>query len=466
MIFETVRTDGLAQLSYLLGDETAGVCAVVDPRRDVDVYLELARRHEARIAHVVETHIHADFVSGSRELADRTGAAVHVGRSDAYGFPHEPLDHGDVIELGRLELRILHTPGHSPEHVCLVVAGGGGAREPWGVLTGDVLFAGSVGRPDLAADHPAEELARALHRSLRGTLLPLGDDVLAFPGHGAGSPCGSDIGDRDVTSLGYERRHNAKLAAADEDDFVEAVLADLPEVPRYYPRTKELNARGPEPTRGPDHLPALSAAEFRERGQSDGALVLDTREIVAFGAGHVEGAVNVALRDSLFPVWAGRLLDPDLELLLVTPDPSDVATVQLHLHRIGLDRIGGWLRRGMPGWIEAGEPYVRRRDMSVHELRERLERGDADLQLLDVRSDAEWRSGRVRGARHLYAAEIEDRARELDRERPVATYCGSGYRAGAAASVLERLGFERVHNVPGSMSAWEAAGYPLDRGDG
>lgn len=466
MIFETVKTEGLAQLSYLVGDPAAGTCAVVDPRRDVEVYLELARRHGVRIDHVLETHIHADFVSGSRELARHTGAPVRAGRSDAYGFPHEPLDDGDVIRLGDLRLRVLHTPGHSPEHVCYVLSGGAGASEPWGVFTGDVLFAGSVGRPDLAAGLSEEELARALRQSIVEKLLPLGDDVVVFPGHGAGSPCGSEIGDRDVTTLGYERRHNEKLAAdggepPDEDDFVRAVLGDLPEEPRYYSRMKEINAEGSETAGGLGHLGALSPAEFRARADAEGTVVVDAREIVAFGGGHIEAALNIALRDA-FPVWAGWLLDPGDELLLVPPDASDVDTLHRHLHRIGLDRVGGWLRRGMRGWIEAGHSYVRRPDMTVHELRDRLRDGDGELQVLDVRSDAEWRTGHVPGARHVYAPHVPAAADELDRERPVATYCGTGYRASAAASLLERLGFDRVHNVPGSMEAWNAAGYPLE----
>lgn len=489
MIFETVRTEGLAQLSYFLADDTARVAAVIDPRRDVEVYLELARRHEVRITHALETHIHADFVSGARILAERTGARVCVGRSDAYGYsPDRLLDDGDEVAVGELTLRVFHTPGHSPEHVCFAMAGPGGGggdegggsshgdagegRDPedgrgrtWAVFTGDTLFAGSVGRPDLAAGLDPEEQAGRLHDSIHEKLLPLGDHVLAFPGHGAGSPCGADIGDRDVTTLGIERRTNSKLDVASREAFVETVLEDLPDEPAYYARMKEVNARGPDPAAVLPHLPALDPDAFARAMEQPEAMVVDAREIVAFGGAHITGSLNIADRGS-FPVWAGRILRPDQRILLVLPHPDRLDEVHRHLFRIGLDDVGGYLAGGMRRWIESGRSMASRPDLSVHELHHRIREGeDGDaLQVLDVRSDEEWAMGRIPGARHVFVPDLVHELDRLDRDRPVAVYCGSGYRSSLAASLLEREGFAHVYNVPGSMTAWLAAGYPLEDG--
>lgn len=461
MILETIESEGLAHLSYFIADEDAGVAAVIDPRRDVGVYLRLAREHGVRVEQILETHIHADFVSGSRELADRTGGTILVGASDEYEFDHEALHDGDEVEVGSLVLRALHTPGHSPEHVCFAIRQSKDAPQPWAVFTGDTLFAGSVGRPDLAADHEPEELARDLYRSIHEVLLPLGDEVLVYPAHGAGSPCGADIGEREVTTLGYERRHGDLLQIDEVDEFVRKVLADAPEAPTYYSRMKEVNARGPEVVGGLAHLRACDPDRV-QRSIDEGDLLVDTREIECFGAAHVAGSINLALRDS-FPVWAGWTLDPEQRVWLLCARNDDVETVQRHLYRIGIERLGGHVRGGMRNWIESGLSYECRRDLSVHELRERLD--DDTLQLLDVRSDSEWDKGAVHTARHIYAPRLQD-LDEVDEspdpQRPVAVYCGSGYRASLAASLLERQGFESVHNVLGGWKAWRAADYPVE----
>lgn len=463
MILEKVESEGLAQLSYVIGDAGAGVCAVLDPRRDVEAYLEIARRNQVRIACILETHVHADFVSGSRELSARTGAPIRAGRSDDYGFEVEPLDEGDVVEVGSWRLTALHTPGHSPEHVCYALSAGD--EEPWAVFSGDTLFAGSVGRPDLATGGEPEEMARLLWRSLQEKLLPMADGTVVFPGHGSGSPCGGSIGDRPLSTIGYERTHGEKLQARGEDEFVERVLDDLPEVPRYYSRMKRVNAEGSE-RRGPmPPLEPISPGAFRDRNGSGDAVVLDTRSIEAFAGAHVEGALNIALRTS-FPVWSGWMLEPGRSVLLVVDDPRDVEVAQRHLWRIGIDDIEGYLKDGMRGWFEAGLPIVRREDWSVHELERRVRDGRPDVQVVDVRSKSEWEKGHLPYARHVYAPYLRERLDELDRDRPVVLYCGTGYRSSLAASVLERAGFAEVHSVPGSVLGWRAAGYPLVDGAG
>lgn len=458
MLLETVESEGLAHLSYVLGDEDAGVCAVIDPRRDVSVYLEIARSHECRITHILETHIHADFVSGSRELAAQTGAAIYVGAADDYGFEHRPLKEGNTLELGSLCLEVLHTPGHTPEHVCFRVSGGKGSQEPWAVFTGDTLFAGEVGRPDLLGGGTEQRLAGQLFHSLHEKLLCLGDEVEIYPAHGEGSPCGGNIGDRKTSTIGYERLHNPQLQIRDEAEFVQAVLSTLPEPPSYYPRMKRVNAEGPRVLGCMPAVQPLDPGAFRERAAQPGALVLDTREIEAFGGAHIEGALNIALRDE-FPIWSGWMLKPEEELLLVLADEAEMEEVQRHLLRIGLESIGGFLRQGMRGWIEAGLPFRRTLQLSVHELHERVTSGKDGLQLLDVRRPDEWERGHIPTARHFFVPHLAEHLEELDRDQPTATYCGSGYRASIAASVLERSGFREVINIPGSMKAWKAAGF-------
>jgi hydroxyacylglutathione hydrolase len=460
MILETVEAEGLAHLSYLLGDDSVGVCAVIDPRRDVSVYLDLSRQHHTRITHILETHIHADFVSGSRELAAQTGAPIYVGASGDYRFEHQSLKEGDTLQLGSLCLQVLHTPGHTPEHICYLVSGGKGAQEPWALFTGDTLFAGEVGRPDLLGHGTEDRLARQLYHTLHEKLLKRGDEVEIYPAHGEGSPCGGSIGDRRTSTIGYERQHSPKLQAKSEDEFMKQVLGSLPEPPFYYTRMKKVNAEGPPVLGCLPHLQPLDAKRFRDAMRAPNSLVLDTREIEAFGGAHIEGALNIALRDE-FPIWAGWMLQPEQRLLLVPAEEEDLDEVQRHLLRIGIENVGGFLLQGMRGWIEAGLPFQRLPQLSVHELKERAVNGYDGLQVLDVRRDDEWQQGHIPSARHIYAPHLPEHLYELDREKPVATYCGSGFRASIAASLLQRSGFREVYNIPGSMKAWRAAGYPL-----
>jgi hydroxyacylglutathione hydrolase len=473
MIFETVHAKGLAHFSYVIGDDEEGVCAVIDPRRDIERYLAIAAANQARITHILETHIHADFVSGSVELAQRTGAQIYVGAEGDYGFDHCPLQDGDTIELGPLTLRVLHTPGHTPEHICFLVSGGG-AEAPWALFSGDTLFAGEVGRPDLLGKSHEEPLARQLFHSLREKILTLGDGLLVYPGHGEGSPCGAQIGSRRVTSIGYERHNNPLLGVEDEDEFVDKVLAPLTPAPAYYPRMKRINAQGAAPLGPLPHIAPLSAEQFEAEMQDPHTLVLDTREIEAFAAAHIPGALNIGNRDS-FPVWAGRIIEqifqsgapeehtlhPDSRILLVLGDESELETIQRHLLRVGYDNVGGYLHKGLRGWTESGKPYTSSGLLSIHDLRERIEKGDG-LQLLDVRSPEEWQEDYIPTASHFYVGDLPKESPHLDRERPVAVYCGSGYRASIAVSLLQRQGFKDVRNIPGSITAWKDAGYPLE----
>ena len=460
MLLETVESKGLAHLSYVLGDDDEGVCAVIDPRRDVSVYLDIARRSNCRITHIFETHIHADFVSGARELASQTGAQIVGGVSPEYGFELHQARDGETFSLGALTVKVLETPGHTPEHISLLVSGGKGSKEPWAVFTGDTLFAGEVGRPDLLGAGSEQELARKLFHTLHEKLFKLGDEVEIYPAHGSGSPCGGSIGDRLTSTVGYERLNLPKAQIKDESEFVKTVLTGLPPAPEYYPRMKKINAQGATVMGCMRNLPPLDAEKFEEAMRGDNVQILDAREIEAFGGAHIAGALNIALREE-FPVWSGWMLRPEQKILLVLSDEGDLDLVQRHLLRIGIENIAGFLRHGMRGWLEAGKPFQTLPQMSVHDLKQRLDNGDT-LRVLDVRPDGEWEAGHIKGAVHIFAPKLTQGDLPFERDEPVVAFCGSGYRASIAASVLQARGFQNVSTVPGSMKAWKAAGFDVE----
>lgn len=457
LLFEPIYTEGLAQISYLIGDTNTGVAAVIDPRRDVQIYLDLARSRGVRIMHVLETHIHADFASGVHELKARTDAQISGGQTEDYQFELRQLSDGDEINLGGMRLRALHTPGHTPEHMSYLIFDKQQGETPFGVLTGDTLFNLDVGRPDLLGGGSERKLAAQLHSSIFEKLVPLGYRIEVFPCHGAGSACGKSIGDRRQTSIGNEREFNPALKPRDTQSFVDWLLADMPEPPRHYARLKKVNAIGAPITGGPPSVPFLTSDAFESR--SHGAIVIDVRSILAFGGGHVPGALNIALRDE-FPSWAGWMIPPDKDVLLIGENTTDVSAAALQLYRIGLDRVAGYLHNGMTDWQNGALPLQRIEQWTVHELNTR--RSDQDVLVLDVRGDDEVAKGRVPEAQHAFVAHLEYHLAEVDRSKIVACYCGSGYRASIAASLLQRAGFDRVVNVPGSWMAWKAAGLPIE----
>ena len=461
LIFQRIETAGIAQLSYLIGDDEARIAAVVDPRPDVDVYLRHAQSAGLVITHVFETHIHADFMSGARELVDRLGGAELCvsGEGDAeYGFPCRHIGGGDAFNFGPLVLTARHTPGHTPEHMAFELKERG-ASAPWGVLTGDSLFVGSAGRPDLLGQGETEELTRALFHTLRDYYLKLDDGVLLYPCHGAGSACGADIGDRPMGTIGYERRTNSFLRHERFEDFQRLVEESAPPIPHHYPRLKKLNAAGPPLLGAGPPIRALTPVAFQ--GAIEGAQLIDTRQMLAFGGGHISGAINIGARPEL-SVWAGQMLDVETPLLLVVEHERELARVVGLLVDTGFVEFRGYLAGGMQAWCDEALPVVRTREITVHELRDQMD----ELQVLDVRAPQEWEDGHVPGARHVYVADMRTGlagAERLDRERPVAVYCASGYRASIATSILQRHGFVDARTVVGSWNAWTAAGYEVDR---
>jgi hydroxyacylglutathione hydrolase len=460
LVFEQVNSEGLAQLSYIVGDDKAGVAAVIDPRRDVEVYINRARQLGVQITHAIETHIHADFVSGTRELSAQTGALICGGASKDYQFDLTQMKEGDEIELGNVTLRAVSTPGHTPEHVSFLAFDKKQGDEPFAIFTGDTLFNLDVGRPDLLGKGTETELAKKLYHSLFEKILPLGDRIEVYPCHGAGSACGKSIGDRRQTTIGNERVFSDTFKERTESEFVEWVMKDMPEPPSHYPKLKKINAKGAPVLGNLPLLKPLKPKDFQDALKDKDAVVIDARSILAFAGGHIPGAINIALRDE-FPNWVGWMIDPEKKIYVVVESTRDVEAVSEHLFRIGYDSIKGYLHQGMAAWENAALPLASVGIWTAPELDEHKD--DNDLQILDVRSGGEWKNGHVPNAEHIYVAHLEENLEKLDKSKTVATYCGSGYRASIAASILKGAGFEKVINIPGSWNAWTKAKLPVEK---
>ncbi len=458
MIFRQVIHDDLGCASYLVGDASAGVAAVVDPRFEVDEYLGLARYLGVRIEHVLETHNHADHVSGHGRLAAATGATIHVHRLAAPDYDHEPFEDGWRLELGSVRVIAMHTPGHRPEHTAFaLVDTGRGDDQPWAVLTGDTLFVGDIARPDLAIDK--SDGARGIFRTLRDRLLTLGDDVEIWPGHLGGSMCGGPGMDHKPSStIGFERRHNPALSIADEDEFVAEALAKLGPQPPNFGAIVELNT-GPLLASGVEQLPLASRQVEQLRAR--GALVVDVRTDQQFDDAHVPGAVSIPMLEMGFGSKLAWLADPDQEIVFVGRDDEDGRRAGGLAVAVGVRRLSGFLGGGMTSWRQEHRPVQSIERVPIEEL---AARRDADgLQLLDVRERAEWDAGHIPGSVHVPWHDIDRVPGDLDARRPIATLCGSGERAGIAAGLLQRHGAEAVvHVVDGGVPAWGRLGGPLE----
>jgi hydroxyacylglutathione hydrolase len=453
MHFEQFYLNCLAHASYLIA--SGGIAAVVDPQRDIDIYLEAAAEQGVKIAHIFETHLHADFVSGHKELAQRTGATIYIGERGGAKFPHVPLRDGFRLRFGDCEMRALETPGHTPESTCLLVYNHeSGAEKPWAVLTGDTLFIGDVGRPDLAEGYTPQQLAGALYDSLQQKLLTLPDDVLVYPAHGAGSLCGRNMRADRYSTIGTERLTNAALQLKSRDDFIREVTAHLPPRPQYFAEDAIINREGADALRDLPPIPALSAEVARE-AQAHGFVVLDTRAGEDFAHGHVPGSVNIGLGGQ-FASWAGTVLGLGAKIILVAESDEKVEEARLRLARVGIEHVIGYLKNAVRGWEETGNSLEKIPQITAGQLRDRL----GELTVLDVRRESEWQAGHIEGA-HWYALDNFPRALpQLDRDAPIAVHCKSGYRSIIAASLLRRAGFHNVSNVLGGFDAWAQEASP------
>jgi hydroxyacylglutathione hydrolase len=457
--------EGLGHLSALIADEAAGVAAVVDPRRDVDVYLDAAKEDNLRITHVVETHLHNDYVSGGRELAALTGATHVIGAGAELRYDHHPLRGGGSFEVGSLRFDVLDTPGHTPEHVAYAVADAWRADEPLLMLTGGSLLVGAVGRTDLLGAGNAIPYAHAMYRSLHDVLLPQEDSVVVYPTHGGGSLCSVDISSTSWSTIGFERRHNRMLAPMEIDTFARTLLARQPAFPRYFARMRPLNQAGPRLLHGVVPLPHPLEVPDARAAIDGGALLVDLRPAAEHAAGHVPGSLSIPTGSS-FGTWLGWVVeDPDRPIVLLLRHPADWDDAVRQALRIGFDGIVGYVRGGYLAWAEAGLPTAVGGTLEVTELAADLDRGGPDAPVvIDVRQPSEFQSGHIAGSLAIGAGELPDRLDQLPRNRQIATICASGYRSSVAASLLRAAGFERVAWVPGGVPTWEAKGYPVAYG--
>jgi glyoxylase-like metal-dependent hydrolase (beta-lactamase superfamily II)/rhodanese-related sulfurtransferase len=456
VLFRQVTHDDLGCASYLIGDEDAGVAAVVDPKLDIDEYLTLARYVGVTIDHVLETHTHADHVSGHAALAEATGAVIHIHRDAAAGYPHEPFDDGWELELGCVRVRALHTPGHRPEHAAFALIDTARGPEPWAVLTGDTLFVGDVARPDLAVDK--QEGAREMFRSLHERLLSLAPATEVWPGHLGGSLCGGPGMDLKVAStIGFERDHNDLLRETDEDRFVERAIATLGPQPPNFHRIVELN-RGVTPVGEPQVRP-LTPRQV-ERHALDGALVVDVRTEAQFDEAHIAGAVAITCLRAGFGSKLAWLAGEGQPVVLVGRDDEDARRAAHLAAAVGVTTIAGALHGGMTSWREERRDVQRIERLTVPELHVRAK----GLQVLDVREASEWDAGHIPGSVHVPYHDLRNRPDDLDPSAAVAVICASGQRAAVGASLLQRHGFESViHVVGGGVPLWARSGFPVER---
>ena len=458
--------DGLGHLSTLIADESAGLAAVVDPRRDVDVYLDAARAADLRISHVVETHLHNDYVSGGRELAALTGATHVIGAGAELAYEHRPARHGESFDVGALRFTVLETPGHTPEHVAYAVADTSRAGEPLLLFTGGSLLVGAVGRTDLLGEANALPFARAMFRSLHDVILPHEDFVGVLPTHGAGSLCSTGISSTPSSTIGFERRHNPMLAPTDVDDFARTLLGGQPAFPDYFARMRPINKGGPRLLGGrvPEPQP-LAIEEARAALESD-AILVDLRQPADHALAHIPGSLSIPAGSS-FGTWLGWVVEPDRPLVLLLDDPAEWDDAVRQALRVGYEDLKGHVRGGFAAWAESGGPVESSGRLTVDQLAERLANGGNDAPLvIDVRQLNEYAAGHVPGAWHIAAGSLEDRLADLPRDRPIATMCASGYRSSVAASLLKRAGFRDVAWVASGLPAWRAQGHEVERGEG
>lgn len=453
MFIQQFFVPGLAHSSYLLGGTST--CAIVDPRRDIDIYLDAAASLGMTISHILQTHLHADFVSGHLDLAEATGAVIVAPRSAKCRFSHQGVAEGDSFRIDDLEVQVLETPGHTPEHVSYVVVDHGRGPEPAVIFCGDTLFVGDVGRPDLFPGM-ALELAAKLHGSLHHKLMALPPFCEVYPAHGAGSLCGRAMGAKRTSTVGYEKLYNGALAIADREQFIASLTTDMPVAPDHFSRCSDINRQGPALVHTLPVPSPLPPHRFRE-AMTDETLVLDVRSYTAFGGQHVPGSYHIDLGGN-FATFAGWVLPPNRPILLVVEQEQEVQEAVVALRRVGLDKVIGYLEGGMFAWAKAGFASEHVPQLSPPELHQRVTRGDG-LILVDVRSAGEFGAAHVEGALHIPAPELRTRHSELDPKRDIALVCSTGHRSSLAASILKRNGFSRVWNVAGGMTGYNAAGF-------
>ena len=458
MYFKQFYLACLAHASYLIG--SGGEAAVVDPQRDVDEYLAEAAANDLKIKYVIETHLHADFVSGHQELAARTGAQIIFGEKAGAAFEHRAVKDGEEIKMGDVTLRFIETPGHTPEGICVLISAAG---EPQKLLTGDTLFIGDVGRPDLAGGkgYTPQMMAEMMYDSLHGKLLKLPDSVEVYPAHGAGSMCGRNMSKETSSTIGEQRNFNYALRAMSKEEFVTMMTADLPEAPIYFPKDAEINrsgARGLSELQPPQSLTPQQVLALKDHGH----ILLDVRSAADFGAAHVPGSMNIGLGGQ-FAMWAGSLIPLSASIIVIADTGAQVDETVVRLARVGIENVKGFLEGGVQSWRDAGLPVDTITQISVAELNERI--ADDDMQIVDVRRPTEYVNGHVPRALNAPLASLDKSLGplNLEKDKLTAVICAGGYRSSAAASLLQQQGFSNLLNVAGGTGAWVNAGYTTEQ---
>ncbi|MGC1452636.1 MAG: rhodanese-like domain-containing protein [Candidatus Sulfotelmatobacter sp.] len=458
MYFEQFYLGCLAHASYLLASD--GEAVVVDPQRDVELYLKAAEEHGATIRHIFESHLHADFVSGHKELAARTGAKIYMGAQAGATLPHVPVRDGFELKFGKASIRVLETPGHTPESICLVVSDEEKSSSPWAVLTGDTLFIGDVGRPDLSPGHTPAQLAGLLYDSLHTKLLTLSDSVLVYPAHGAGSLCGKNMRAERSSTIGTERLTNYALQIKSREEFVTQLTSNLPARPEYFLKDAEINRTGASALADLAPLRAIAPSELKTMLNA-GEIALDVRTGEEFAAGHVPGSVNIALSGQ-FASWAGTVLGLSAHPVLIAESDSQLEEARLRLARVGIELLDGYLHGGVAAWKQAGFPIATIKQITVDELNPRLQ--SHNVQVLDVRREPEWDAGHIESATWWPLDNFRVSPPEMNHDAPIAVHCKGGYRSMIASSLLQRAGFKQVINLVGGFDAWQQANLPTVSG--
>lgn len=454
MIVQQYFTEGIAHSSYILsGNRT---CAVIDPRRDTDLYMQQARELGVRITHILETHLHADFISGHLDLAERTGAEIYAPKSAECDFEHVPLSEGDSFMIEDMRINVLETPGHTPEHISYTVTDSARGEEPVAVFCGDTLFVGDVGRPDLFPGR-AEELATKLYHSLHEKLLNLPDFCEVYPAHGAGSLCGRAMAAKRTSTIGYEKAYNYALNIKEVNEFIEKLTTTMPDAPDHFSRCTGTNREGPLLLQVLGRVKAFDNNDFREHADRSDYAILDVRSFESFGGQHIKNSYHIDL-NSNFATYAGWLMPPENNILLVTDNYEQMLKACVQLHRVGLDRIKGYLEDGMYGWVTAGLETGHVPQMSIVELHRRITSGN-DLVVVDVRSVSEYEDFHIHNSINIPVHELRERFTELDKMAEIALICGSGHRSSMGCSILKQKGFENIYNAAGGMTGYAAAGY-------
>ncbi len=457
MLLLQIFTPKIAHSSYILaGNKT---CAVIDPRRDVQVYIDTAKAAGWKITHVIETHLHADFISGHMDLAQRTGAAIYAPNMGKCSFEHVPVAEGDEITVEDMVLQVVETPGHTPEHVSYVVIDTSRGTEPVAVFCGDTLFVGDVGRPDLFPGR-AHELADSLYSSLHDKLLNLPDHCEMYPAHAAGSLCGRAMAAKRQSTIGYEKRYNDALHIKDREEFIASLTTDMPPAPDHFGRCSAINGRGPALVSSLPTPRALPPHEFANSTSRHDTVIVDVRPYAAFGGQHIAGAFSLDMAGNL-PTFAGWVVPPDRDILLVTSDAGQVSEAVDWLRRVGMDRTVAYLEGGMAAWATAGLPTRHLPQLSAQELEETVA-AHAGAVIVDTRAPAEYRAAHVRRSISMQVADIRTRFGELDKSAETVVVCSTGNRSSLGASMLMQRGFVNVKNVAGGVTGYVAAGFPLE----